>query len=315
MDKNKFNTVTFKEYLDNGPLVGKHNLTPNGNLSFHWANWDRSCEYQKGLLFKNKKQTKRLKNLERDLEKYKEQKAWLSIKRERYEVSLYDLYKGYLDPRLRTNWFDIHAETLVSLDSVSGPYVTLHSMRWFNKEIYEKFVYLKILSQYMPLRSFRLGVDIPVVGIADDSPLKSFEMNLYQLSKHGAVFKISGQKNITNLFESKSATLKFNLHPFKETMNAGAKDLIKHFSKIDFSIINEDELIEVRIEENILSAFGNNEVARATNGNDHFLFIPYKSMCVQNELYRPDIILAKAMLKIEEYLLEEIREQAQDKAA
>lgn len=315
MNKNQFTEITFKEYLDSGPLVGKHNLTANGNLSFHWANWAQSCEYQKGLLYKNKKQTKRLKALESELESLKEQKVWLSMKRERYEVSLYDLYKGYIDPRMRNNWFDVHAETLVSLESISGPYVTLHSMRWFNKDVYEKFVYLRILSQYMPLRSFRLGVDIPVVGMADNSPLKSFEMNLYQLSKHGAVFKITGQKNLTNVFDSKMVSLKMNLHPFKETFNAGAKDLIKHFSKIDFSIINEDELIEVTVDHNILNSFGNNESAKTSNGTDFFIFIPYKSMVVQNEIYRPDIILAKATSKIEEYLLEEIRVDSVAKAA
>ncbi|MDD0851973.1 hypothetical protein HBN50_02645 [Halobacteriovorax sp. GB3] len=308
MEKEKTNIHKFKDYLNKGNLCQKHELTKNGNLYFHWANWAESCKYQKSLLYKNSKQSKRLKNLEAELEKLKDIPIWLSIKNERHEICLYDLYKAYLDPRLKSAWFDVHSETLVSSQSISGPYVTLHSMRWFEKDTYEKFIYLKILSNYVPLRSFRLGVNVPVKAFGDDSPLKDIGMTLYQLSKDGCVFKIKGQLKIANLLNSEKLTMKMRIRPFKNVIDAGFDDVIKAFSKIDFSIINDDELSVVEIDRDVIDRFGKDEGVRFSNGDEFFLYVPYHQMKLVDDKYKISEIFTSLVNKVEFHLLDELQE-------
>jgi hypothetical protein len=129
------------EYIGKKELHERLNLAHN--ISFHWANWDQTCMIQRKM-YKNFNQNFHLSKLNNALNELKSRPVWLCNKVKVIKSDLYSIYESYLDSRLRLTWFERKDEILFSLDSEQGPYFTLTSMKWLDKEIYSKFVLRKI---------------------------------------------------------------------------------------------------------------------------------------------------------------------------
>lgn len=179
----------FESYLNREELCSPLRFGTNGVISFHWSNDKISSEYVK-TLHENKGKNKRLEKLHSELEELKSVPLWLMSRRGHLKSDLHNLYQCYLDPRLKTHWFHLE-EILVSTNHEAGPFSSLKAMRWFDKEIYAKFIYAKMLESWVPQRSFRLSLDIPIEIRAGGSPFQSVSAKIHQVSAHGLVLHIS----------------------------------------------------------------------------------------------------------------------------
>ena len=149
----------FIPYIESAQLNEKYHLNKLGTLNFHWANWKNSVEVVRDVLHVNDNGI-RLKELEESLYYLKDTPVWLRSKLGSLQTDLYHLYECYLDPRLRYGWFDRQQEIFVSHGTDAGPYSPLKSMRWFDRDIYAKFIFVKLVNGQAPQREFRLGIDI-----------------------------------------------------------------------------------------------------------------------------------------------------------
>lgn len=179
----------FESYLTREDLSTPLYFGTNGVLSFHWSNDKLSSDYVK-TLHEGRSQNIRLNNLSNELERLKELPLWLMSRRGQVKSDLHNLYQCYLDPRLKSHWFDLE-EILVSTNHEAGPFSSLKSMRWFDKDIYAKFIYKKMLEAWVPQRSFRLSMDIPIEIRAGGSPFQAVSAKIHQVSAHGLVLHIS----------------------------------------------------------------------------------------------------------------------------
>jgi|GEM_PF-2092052 len=181
----------FQKYLMENSLSDPLYFGKNQVLSFHWSNDLLASNFVKSLREDGEKSfSHRVESLKNELEALKDVPLWLMSRRGQIKSDLHNLYLSYLDPRLKIQWFNLE-EILVSTSHEAGPFSSLKAMRWFDKNIYAKFIYLKMLESWVPQRSFRLSLDIPLEIRAGGSPFDSISGKIHQVSEHGLVLYLS----------------------------------------------------------------------------------------------------------------------------
>ncbi len=174
-------------------------LSGQGGPSFHWANWDVTCGHEKRLVQAGGRTEGEIKTY---LDACRGVPLWIKNGHNFSQGDLFSLYQAMTDVRVRGLLFSRRDETLISTVNESGPYMSLKSMRWFDKSVYRAFVYHKILSQYFPTRSFRLNVELPIPCAFGRDWSETSIFTITQLCKDGILFQIKGPSS-WNHFKNK----------------------------------------------------------------------------------------------------------------
>jgi hypothetical protein len=103
-------------------------------------------------------------------------------------------------------------EILVSMDNETGPYHTLKSMRWFDRDLCSRFIFKRLLENRAPVRQFRLNINIPLEARLDGNPFTNIKGAVTQISDYGILvfFPYCAQ---LKLWEKKEADVVFVKKP------------------------------------------------------------------------------------------------------
>lgn len=307
--KRAMKETTFKQYLQNEPLTSEYFLTKNKNLSFHWANWSETCEFQKAFVYKDLTNEVKLKNLNDHIAELKKTQVWLKNKRGCVRMSLYDVYEGYLDNRLRMTWFERDG-ILISFENEAGPYMSLANMNWFNRNIYAAFMYRKLLTQPVPYRGFRVGMNAPVKCCFDGSPLNCTEFTIHQASEHGFIMKVTGKNNVSKITHSTEIMMEIDLTPFMDTKDKSFEDTVEAFEKYKFKVGKGKNKKTVTLKTDIMEKFNNDRNAASGGGEHFYFFIPYKDLFQANHHKDLEELLQSFVNKIKGGLQTELKAAA-----
>ncbi len=199
--------LKLSDYLQGEIASTELELNDSGSLSFHWSNWNRCCQYHN-----NSENNGKMSNqIDQSLVHLRNHKIWIKHNLQTVETDLYNLYESYLDNRIRVLWFEQEKDSLISLVSEGGPYIPLSSMRWFDKETYEKFIYKKILANTLPLREFRLTTNIEAVCYFDDMATDFVKVSISQISKDGIVLKFDSIRTWTKIVGAQEICMAISL--------------------------------------------------------------------------------------------------------
>jgi hypothetical protein len=265
----KKTSLRVQKYLRENDLASFLSLGEFSPVGFHWANDRSSSHFVKELFNGNPKEQEinRLEQLEQDLAVLKDIPIWLMSRRGQLKSDLYNLYQCYLDPRLKNQWFDLE-EILVSTAHEAGPFASIKSMRWFDANLYAKFIYLKMINSWVPQRDFRLSLDIPIEIRAGGSPLGSIQGRLHQISGHGIVLNLEnlgqakewGDKEVMIL--KKPMALKDNETGIERCLRS--QEWMGSLENFSVKGAEFHELIQSQID--------------STSGDHYFVFIPFSKM-------------------------------------
>ena len=111
-------------YLKKEQLTESLSLTENDRISFHWADWEETCRFQKSFIFNNSFSCERYFQLTEELENLKNRPIRLKNRFKTIQSTEHDLYSCYSDSRIRATWFDREHEILMSYENESGPYTS-----------------------------------------------------------------------------------------------------------------------------------------------------------------------------------------------
>jgi hypothetical protein len=268
------NPQTLKDYLGSRDLTEHMKLTKE--LSFHWANWDQTCLAQRRH-YKNFNNNFHLLKLNQALQELKSKPVWLCNKIKVIRTDLFSLYESYLDSRLRLTWFERKEEILFSYDSEQGPYYTLTSMKWLDKDIYSQFVMRKILLEHYTLRSFRLNATIPVQFKMDnDVHTYQDKVGIHQLSEMGFIFKIKDKNFLNKIKNSSVLEMAIPVAPYKKINHLGVDDAFKKIDQHTFSMEKDSMLF--KLESRILNFYGNLNNAKRSAEEEFYIFARYEDL-------------------------------------
>jgi hypothetical protein len=272
--KGVVNPQSLKDYLGSRDLTEHLKLTKE--LSFHWANWDQTCLAQRSH-YKNFNNNFHLVKMNQALNELKTKPVWLCNKSKVITTDLFSLYESYLDSRLRLTWFERKEEILFSYESEQGPYYTLTSMKWLDKDIYAQFVMRKILLEHYTLRSFRLNATIPVMFKMDnDVHNYNDKVEIHQLSEMGFIFKISDKNFLNKIKNSKMLELNIPIAPYKKIGVMNVEDAFKKIDQHEISLEKDSMLF--KLESRILSFYGNLNNAKRSADEEFYIFARYEDL-------------------------------------
>ena len=303
--------ISLKDYLGKTNLSDHLHLT--NSVSFHWSNWDQTCLLQQQL-YKNYNNNFHLMTLNNSLMDLKSKTVWICNRVEVLRTDLYALYESYLDSRLRLTWLERKDELLFSLDSEQGPFYTLTSMKWFNKDIYAQFVMRKILIEQFTLRSFRLNTNIPVM-LKFDNDVTNYQekVSIHQISEAGIILKIN-DKNFVNKIKN-SIMLEFKI-PVQCYQNAHRLSFHDAWKKLNSdSIFNEEYFKTYQLESRIMNFYGNLSNSKRSGDNEFYIFARYEDFLpLAHGIYLAEAF-APLVSKTKKYFMKELEVIANEKLA
>jgi hypothetical protein len=299
-----------KDYLFLNDLEQKLDLSPTGNLSFHWADWRKTCIFKKALAINSKECAEAKEELDRALEELKGLKAWVTRKGEVLEVSYYDLYYSYLDPRMRLTWFDSDEESdlQVSLVNKSGPFFGLDTMRWFDHKIYHQFIFWKIFQKGLPMREFRVRFNSALASRGSDGNWHQDLLWIKQMSENGFVIEIRDKKSFDRIILDEKIELSLNLEHFKGCLVPNVEVIQNHFGRLDsnlFSFDSEQATASINVNQ-IAKRFENKSVDRFSSFREYHIFIPFSDISFQHIEDRE--LLPQFVKNLENLLLKELED-------
>jgi hypothetical protein len=268
------NPQSLKEYLGSRDLSEHLRLTKE--LSFHWANWDQTCLAQRRH-YKNFNNNFHLLKMNQALQELKSKPVWLCNKVKVIKSDLFSLYESYLDSRLRLTWFERKEEILFSYDGEQGPYYTLTSMKWLDKDIYSQFVMRKILLEHYTLRSFRLNARIPI-QFKMDNDVQNYKnkVEVHQLSEMGFIFKINDKNFINKIKNSTFLEMTIPVNPYSKISSMTLDDVFKKIDRHEISMEKDSMLF--KLESRILNFYGNLNNAKRSSDEEFYIFARYEDL-------------------------------------
>lgn len=249
--------IDLVSYLQEGKIDEFLILDKKWPIHFHWSNWENTCLFQRSNLHKDKNNEKRCTDLCKGLEELKNVELFFRFKGVTLKKSLFDLYENFVEDKLKLLWFSSEEnEIQISFTNISGPYISLTSLRWFDPEIFRKFIFRKILTRQMDLRNFRINSELPVNCYFSDSVGDHENVKLHQISKSGLLFKIRGNSTLVKFQNSKIIKLQLNLSPFMQ----GA----------------QERIISIFVDNSIMNINRNTRNNKMNSFQEYFLFIGFK---------------------------------------
>lgn len=295
-----------REYLQFGPLIAPLSLTRNKNLQFHWSNWDQSCAYLKKI--RESGTTQRFQEIDRQLEKLKSIPIWMTNGVNSIVTNLDGLYASYIDPRLRETWFAHGHGTMVSFDGISGPYVKLHSMRWFEKDIYDLYIYKKILEKTLPLRDFRLSCEIPVDLRLNGDSIRVAQATMYQFSQKGLTLKVFRKNVFEQICVSDDIVMSLLTKPYILGINKNLNDQFDNIGRVNFFARSEKEKDHFRIDKDAIKGHLNLENSLFSNGKEFYIFLNFKESIPLTGSYNLDDIFPQFVSNVEKEFSQQMDE-------
>lgn len=288
--------LDLNEYLGHCNLLDSIKLT--NNLSFHWANWDKTCNAQREY-YKNFNNNYFLIELNESLVELKNKKVWLCNKMKTIESNLYSVYESFLDGRLKSTWFDRKDEILYSEEGLQGPFTALTGMKWLDHQIYSKFILRKILIEQYSLRSFRLNSNIPIQikfnNYANELKNKAI---IHQLTENGIILKITDKNILNRIQHSEFMDLKFSLGNFNMVENLTFENALK---KIEEKAMDLNcNVKEFRMESKVLHLYGNSLNVKRSGDDCFYLFARYDDLISNIESLKN--VFYPIVLKTKNYL-------------
>ncbi len=297
-----------KELISLNDYLGKKNLSDHlhltSKISFHWSNWEQTCLKQREY-YKNYNNNFYLTSLNNQLLELKTHPIWICNKVEIIRTDLYSLYESYLDSRLRLTWLERKDELLFSTSNEQGPYFSLTSMKWFNKDIYSQFVMRKILIEQFTLRSFRLSTEIPIT-IKFDNDVNQYQnkVSIHQLTETGVMLKISDKNFVNKIKNSFMLELKIPTKAIKSTNNLNIHDTYEKLKDVTFQ--EDIHLNSYQLESRILNFYGNLANSQRSGENEFFIFARYEDLVANGHNVSLTNTFANLVSKTKKYFTKEL---------
>lgn len=262
------------DYKETSSLKDCLKLHPTESMSLHWSNWDDLAHQMSRDAGEDP--LNRFDTLGTELEQYKEWPIWIQTRNEVRESSLYDLYRAYLDPRLRDLWFfNEDCDHQVSIQDRQGPFVRLNSLRWIDPNITKEMAFYKILEGFSFLRKFRLNWNTTGNVKVGKYFENEYPIQLEQLTYHGLLFKIKGGEVFNRMLLHESVKMTLPLGEIFKLSQLSGRNFLEDY--MEGTLSHEESYHEYMVY--LHNAFNGEQMSiyKFSHQKHYYFFIPFES--------------------------------------
>lgn len=288
--------ITIKNYLSFIHPTEKFYLNESKNLSLHWADWNLSRDF---VLKKRKELI--TAELENKLKMLKNTRVYLRGQNKESETSMYELYRFFLDTKVRYVWFEKTNDLFFSMKR-SGPYQSFKAMRWLDEELLSLVAQEKLLTQRIPERKFRLRAGLWATCKCDDIPEKTRPIAIEQITNEGLLVKVPVGQFLEKIYTSSVVKLRLDTEAMSRATDYPEHEL-EHF-KFRYSTQDDPGTFFVNLQR--LKEVNDDAMVKLVRNGGHYLFVPFNLTESIRSNHRLENIVKPFLYTIEKRLEDEL---------
>lgn len=250
-------------------------LCDSGNVVFHWADFNETCESIRSQLNESAQLSIDFNQKQEALEKLKLIPVWIKSVSKVHQTTIYDLYQNYIFNQIKGSLgIDPYGPIDISFISSTGPFKGLAIAECFNRSTYKDFIIVNLLKGKLPKREFRIRLKSKILMEYGDEYGQANLINLEQLTTQGMLLSIDSQTYFKSVSKSQTVRLLLDTSGLVSATQMKIPELKSHLSQYAFNLMyssKKEDAIFCSIEDfKVASSFDFLKNSRV------YLFIPYQ---------------------------------------
>lgn len=257
-------------------LGEEFSLCDNGNMVFHWSDFDETCELIKTHMDNDPALREDFQKREAGIKKLAHIPVWIRSNRKVHQLTMFDLYERHVLNHGHNSGIDSFEPLELSFISGTGPFKAMAIAECFNKNTYQDFVLVYLLKGQLPKRTFRIRLKAKVLAEYGENFAEARLVQLEQLTTEGFLVSLDSQFYLQQLSKSEKVRLLIDANLLTECVGLSLENLKTHLSKHTFNLLyssRKEDAIECA-----LSEFSTQSSFDFFRNKKVFIFVPYSKV-------------------------------------
>ncbi len=258
-------------------------LCENGNMIFHWADFDETCDVIRAQMESNVNLKEDFENRERALAQLSLIPVWFRTSTNVQQTTMYNVYERYIlnKSQIVTN-LDPFSSTEVSFISGTGPFKLMSISECLNPTTYKDFVLVSLLRGKLPKRDFRVRLKAKVLAEFGANFQKATLINLDQLTTRGLLLSMDSDLYSRYMIQEGKIRLLLDTKVLTDSLGKTLLDLSEHLQQYPFNLLyssRKEDAIELAV-----TAFKVQSSFDFLKNKKSYLFVPYTALKASHPL-------------------------------
>jgi len=264
-------------------LGEEFSLCDHGNMVFHWADFDETCDAVKASMESNPSLLEDFKKREASLGQLSLIPVWIKTKSKVNQTTMFDLYqKHILNKTHLLSGIDPFGPLQISFISGSGPYKTMSIAECFNNKTYQDFVLVSLLKGELPKRNFRIRLKSKVLVEYGHNFSNAKLINLEQMTTSGLLFSVDADFYNKELAKGASIRILIDTNLLQSSLHKPLPELKAYLSEHTFNLLyssRKEDAVECTI-----AGFSIQSSFDFYKNKKVFLFTSYENLAKNGEV-------------------------------
>jgi hypothetical protein len=256
-------------------------LCENGNMVFHWADFNETCDAVKERLERDPLVCEEFKNKEIALKRLSLIPVWIRTEKKVHQTTMFELYERYILNQMQLSLgVDPFGPIELSFISGTGPFRAMAIAECFNKSTYKDFVMVYLLNGKLPKRDYRIRLKSKILMEYGQNFTKAGLISLEQLTMNGLLLSLDSDFFLKNISTETELRFLIDTNSLKAGCDKDLTELKDHLAQYAFNLMyssrKEDSVVCQLKDFNVQSSFD------FLKNKKVFLFISYEKLAASN---------------------------------
>lgn len=256
-------------------------LCENGNMVFHWADFNETCDAVKTRLESDPRFSEEFKNKEAALKRLSLIPVWIRTEKKVHQTTMFELYERYILNQMQLSLgVDPFGPIELSFISGTGPFRAMAIAECFNKSTYKDFVMVYLLNGKLPKRDYRIRLKSKILMEYGSNFSQAGLINLEQLTMNGLLLSLDSDFFLKNISTETELRFLIDTNSLKDGCDKDLTDLKIHLAQYAFNLMysscKEDSVVCQLKDFSVQSSFD------YLKNKKVFLFVSYEKLAVSN---------------------------------
>lgn len=262
-------------------LGEEFSLCENGNMVFHWADFNETCDAVKTRLMSDSRVAEEFKNKESALKRLSLIPVWIRTEKKVHQTTMFDLYERYILNQMQLSLgVDPFGPIELSFISGTGPFKSMAIAECFNKATYKDFVMVYLLNGKLPKRDYRIRLKAKILMEYGMDFAQAGLINLEQLTMNGMLLSLDSDFFLKNISGQNELKFIIDTNALKDGCDKDLSELKVHLSQYAFNLMyssrKEDAVVCSMKDFSVQSSFD------FLKNKKVFLFVSYEKLAASN---------------------------------
>ncbi len=213
-------------------------LCDHGNLVFHWADFNETCETIKTAIETNRNLNDEFHRKEQSLTRLSMIPIWIRTNKKVHQTTMFDLYENFVTNEIHCSLgFDPYGPIEVSFISSTGPYKTMPVSECFNRATYIDFVMVNLLKDRLPKRDYRIRLKAKLLMEFGHTFAEAGLISLEQLTLNGMLLSVDSDLFLNKMIQGDQMRIYLDTDTLNQASSKDLSEMKNFLSHFTFNLL------------------------------------------------------------------------------